>query len=295
MGFRKTVREIYRHSFFGELYYRTVNLILEDKLIVKKLSGFEMILDISNSGLEKDLFLHGVREKESVGILSEYLEEGMEVVDVGANIGYYTMIQAEIVGDSGLVKAIEPTESSFLRLKKNCGLNEFENIDFINKAVGSESETVQIKERASPNLNRVTDSKDSGNGSVEQEPLDDIIDFDPDAVRMDVQGYETEILKGMEEVLQTDNLMLFIEVHPSKIRGYYGDDITEFWKILSKNDFKVKYLIRHPPKPRPTYFFRKAYPPKKVLKPEMGVEETLENHQDFFDWETAFRVFLEKK
>ena len=252
-----------------------------------------MILDISNSGLEKELFLHGIREKESTQILSEYLEEGMNIVDVGANIGYYTLIEADMVRDSGIVKGIEPTESSFKKLEKNCRLNNLENVKLLNKAVGSKQEVVSLNKRNSPNLNRV--SNNSNGAQIEQNALDELIDFNPDLVRMDVQGYELEILKGMEETMNSEDLILFLEVHPSKIEKYYGGDMGEFWKILSQNNFEVKYLIRHPPRPKPVYFLKRDYPPKNVLQPDMDIEDTIREYSDFFEWESVFRIFLEKK
>lgn len=285
-------RDIYSHSIFGEAYYRFVNLILREKLVVKEVLGFDMILDIGNKGLEKDLFLHGIRERESTEILSDYLEEGMNVVDSGANIGYYTLLEAGKVGSRGKVKAIEPTESTFRKLKRNCRLNGFENISLENMAAGSEKADVSLKKRNSPNLNRVSE-EGSEDEDVSQDRLDNLVDFEPDVVRMDVQGYELEILKGMGKILDSDNLMLFLEVHPSKIEDYDGD-IEEFWRILSEHGFKVKCLIRHPPRPKPSYFLRREYAPKKVLNPEMNVEETRKQYAEFFEWGSVFRIFLEK-
>lgn len=216
----------------------------------------------------------------------------MEVVDIGANIGYYTLIEASNVGDKGQVTAIEPTPSSFRRLEKNCMLNGFENVELLNIAVGSDQSRVSLKEKRTHNHNKI---HEKGEISVEQDSLDSLIDFDPDIVRMDVEGYELEILKGMEKTLDSEGLILFLEVHPSKIERNYGGNKEEFWRILSENGFRVKYLIRHPPRPKPLYFLKWGYPPKRVLQPDMCVEEARKEHSDFFAWESVFRVFLKKQ
>lgn len=292
-GLDKPVREIYRHSVFSEIYYRFVKFILEDNLLVKSVLDYQMILDINNGGLEKDIFLHGIREKESTDIFLDYLKNGMNVVDIGANIGYYTLMEASKVGDSGNVLAIEPTLSSFNMLKKNCSINGFENIDFVNNAVGLESKNVGIDKGRSPNLNRIS-AKHPGKELVKQETLNNLVDIEPDIVRMDVQGYELEILKGMDNLLESNDMMLFIEVHPSKIEEYYEGDMEEFWEILSDYNFHIKYLVRHPPKPYIRYFFKREYPPKKVLNPDLSIEKTKENYSSFFEWDSVFRVFLKK-
>lgn len=293
LGIAKLSREVYRHSIFSELYYRVAVLLFRNELLVKPILDNKMLLNIHNKGLEKDLFLHGIREKESTEIFRDYLEEGMKIADIGANVGYYTLLEANEVGNSGQITAIEPTLSTFLTLKKNCVINQFENIDIVNKAVGFEQDLVGINKGSSPNLNRIANSS-SSEETIEQSSLVNIIDFDPDAVRMDVEGYELEILRGMSDILESDNLILFIEVHPSKIEDYYDGTIDEFWDILSNHNFEAKYLIRHPPKPKFSYFFRPEYPPKKVLEPDLSIEETRKEYPEFFEWNSTFRIFLEK-
>lgn len=261
---------------------------------MKPVLGNNMLVDITNRGLEKDLLLHGIREKESTEIFRSYLEEGMKVVDVGANIGYYTLIEADSVGSEGKVMAIEPTRDSFLKLQKNCSINNFENVKCLNVAAGLERGQVQLKERPSPNLNKIVNFDGEDTTAVQQETLDNIVDFEPDIVRMDVEGYELEIIQGMAEILSSEDLKLFLELHPNKMKDYGGADIDQVWDILSRHDFKIAYLVRHGPEPRISYFFRSSYPPKQVIDVDKPIEEALVNHSEFFEWEKTFRVFLEK-
>lgn len=255
-----------------------------------------MMLDISNLGVEKDLFLHQIRENESTSIFNEQLEDGMDVIDIGANIGYYSLIEAKYVGKSGNIMAIEPAPENFERLQENIVLNQYDNIDCIKKAVGAEKRTANMNISKAPNRNRIgTGNTEKETIEVEVDTVDDLAkEMEPDFIRMDVEGYEIEILKGMENILETESLKLFLEIHPKKIEKFYDGNSEEIWEKLSNKDFRIKYLVRHPPRAKLSYFFRKQHAPRKVLKPDMPISEALEEFSDFFDWENTFRVFLEK-
>lgn len=295
LGAEKLVRECYKHSIQSELKYRIEKFLNSKHTVSKQVQDYELELDYSRSGLEKDLYLHSIREEESVNILKSELKQGMNVVDIGSNIGYYAFMEAETVGDEGKVLAIEPTTESFERFLENLNRNNYSNIDYLNKAAGNKSAKLGVRKYETPNLNRIV-SKERGQENVDVEPLDKLAEgFNPDLVRMDVEGYELNILEGMEEILARKSLTLFLEVHPRKISRQYKRDIDNLWSILSENNFKVKYLIRHPMKAHLSYFFRKPHPPRVVHEPDKGVYETLEEYSEFFQHDRNFRIFLEKK
>lgn len=254
-----------------------------------------MIMDFSNPGLEKDLSIHHIRERESTNLFKKELETGANVLDIGSNIGYYALIEAKEVGEKGCVRAIEPVPENFETLEKNVELNQYDNIDCINKAAGSKDTEARIKKSPSPNRNRI-DEKNEYNIVTEVETVDSLRDnIEPEMIRMDVEGYEIEIFKGMENVLKKDSLKLFLELHPRKIENFYGGNIKEIWEKLSENDFKIKYLVRHPSEAKLSYFFREEHAPRKVLNPDMPIYPALEEFSDFFEWESTFRIFLEKE
>ena len=295
LGLAKGMRECYRHSIHGEFSYQLYNYFSNETNAVVKIGDSYMNLDFSNTGLEKDLFLHGIREKESTEIFKEELEKSMTVIDIGSNIGYYTFIAAEKVGESGKIKALEPNPDNFNRLMKNIKLNGYDNIECINKAAGPCKKTATITQSYAPNRNRILEKGEDG-FSIDVEPVDSLAaDIDPDMIRMDVEGYEVEILKGIENILETESLKLFLELHPEKMERLYSGSIDEVWEKLSEKDFIIKYLIRHPPKAKLRYFFQRQHAPRKVLKPDMPIDQALEAFSDFFEWKSTFRIFLEKE
>lgn len=90
--------------------------------------------------LERDfLFLNRVYEKEVVRLFCEIVKPGMTVLDVGAHIGYHTLIAARLVGSQGRVYSFEPEPSNFAQLSKNVELNGLDNVTLVQKAISNKS------------------------------------------------------------------------------------------------------------------------------------------------------------
>jgi len=84
----------------------------------------------------------GISDRKKIAIIEEYLKPGMTVLDIGANIGYYTKLFSKSVGSTGKVFAFEPDDTNFRHLKENTkGLG---NVTTINKAVGEKSQQVKL-------------------------------------------------------------------------------------------------------------------------------------------------------
>jgi len=85
-------------------------------MLPKKVQGSTMFLNLLEdnlSSVHKQLFTYGIHEPLSTRIIKEELNDGMHVVDIGANIGYYALLEARIVGDKGWVYAVEPSPRNF--------------------------------------------------------------------------------------------------------------------------------------------------------------------------------------
>ena len=114
-----------QHSIKDELWYWINYYRCSSKEVIKKIQGSKMLLDLRDKGIHKDLFLYGCREPECTKIVQKELCEGMKVVDIGANIGYYALMEAQIVGDSGKIYAIEPEPRNFRMLERNIEMNSY--------------------------------------------------------------------------------------------------------------------------------------------------------------------------
>lgn len=151
--------------------------------------------------------------------------EGDVVVDVGVNIGETAMNFARIVGPSGAVLGFEPDPVTFLRARTNLSLNSFPNLRLENIALGGEEGVVTLERVALGNsgMNRVTKLPPSTEAAtVKMTTLDHFIrraDLSRiDLVKLDVEGYELEVIKGSQESLARFRPILFIEVDDRNLR-----------------------------------------------------------------------------
>lgn len=200
--------------------YRIRRLIFGEALAM--VNGFRMQLDLKHdTGISRDLFIFHKREHLSTDLLltGNIIGAGDTTLDVGANIGYYALIESRLVGSSGHVYAVEPVSSNYRMLSKNIELNNINNIKTFRFAAGAENGTGDIHVAEKGNFSSFTyleGERYSGTERVEVVRLDDFIareGIEPALIRMDVEGFETEIIKGMPEALRKRPKLL-IEVHP---------------------------------------------------------------------------------
>jgi FkbM family methyltransferase len=169
--------------------------------------------------------------------MQRILKEGDTVIDVGAFIGYYTLIFAKLVGKDGLVYAFEPDPENFALLRKNVEINEYKNVVLIQKAVADfTGKTRLYLSKENKGDHRIYDLGD-GRDSIEIEVtrLDDCIGAVPvNLVKIDAEGAEVRVLKGMQSLLEKSvRLSMMIECFPSALERF-GDSVTELLNLLGK-------------------------------------------------------------
>lgn len=217
------LRYYYRHSKNGE--------------VVRDVQGSWMLLNLTDTGISRELSLYGVHEKNSTAHIKSIVKPGMKILECGANIGYYAMLQARLIGKTGHVYAIEPSPKNVAWMKRNIAINGYENIEVTPGAFGAEKGVAPFYVDIRSNLSSFVKRDDLTEFEVVDVPMMTIDNFmangnDVDLIRMDVEGYETEILKGGEKTLQTSRApkYFFIEVHCEllKKRGSGGFEIAKY-------------------------------------------------------------------
>jgi FkbM family methyltransferase len=188
--------------------------------VIKKLnnSSVRMILNANDSGISQELMYKGTHETLSTKILMENIREGMRIVDIGANLGYFALQEAKAVGPKGVVYAIEPVPSNWFLLKQNVALNDLSNVEVYNLAIGDKDGVLDMFMSGGSNWGsalRTTLNSDN-KITVHCRRIDTLLKGKGkvDLVRMDVEGYESNVVDGMTETLKQKELMLFIELHP---------------------------------------------------------------------------------
>ncbi len=151
------------------------------------------------------------------------LRPGDVVVDIGANVGDISMHFARIVGPSGRVLAFEPHPLNHTRMKRNLELNHFNNIVLERVGLGARPGRFAIKsiEEGNQGMNRIV-ADDAAGHMIEVTTLDDHLASRPvprlDLIKIDVEGFELNVLQGAEQVLRRFWPILFIELDDRNLR-----------------------------------------------------------------------------
>jgi len=180
-----------------------------------------MFLDSLDSLLLKT---YDVYEPIETEIIKKMVKHGDTVLDIGAHIGYYTLILAKLVGKSGKVFAFEPNPDNFALLKKNIELNGYQNVVLEQKAVinkTGKSELHLCKDNTGDH--RISWTGDGREKiDVDAVRLDDYFseyDENINFIKMDIQGCECLALQGMSAFLQkNNNVAIVMELSPELIK-----------------------------------------------------------------------------
>lgn len=222
------------------IYYR---LISKDGKIVTNVQGNKMILDLKDSGLSRELVLYKIKERLATKQIYKSIRPRMTCLEVGANIGYFLLIEAKIIGKGGKIYGLEPDPRSFKILKENIKINRIkDNVEIYNIAAGNKEGKEKFFLSNHYNLSGFTEDKSNSDGKwidVKIVKLDNFLKGKKiDFLRMDVEGYEFEVLKGMKDLLKNVQGM-FIEVH-HKILKDLGTRPEEFYEWIFKQGFRIK-------------------------------------------------------
>lgn len=219
-------------KFFYGIVLRLLNPI--------NVQGYKMFLDPKNDAL--DLLIKPDFETLEREIFKKYIKPGNRVIDIGANIGYHTLLMADLVGDKGRVYAFEPTPKVFNLLKKNIELNGFQNVALVQKAISNKTGTAKLYLCKSDGSNKIFDTGENKSFvEVETARLDDVVSGKVDFVKIDVEGIECLVLEGMPEILKQD-VKLVLEFVPEAEKET-GINPVKTLQLLKDFGFKI-YSIR---------------------------------------------------
>ena len=180
----------------------------------------------------------------------ELLNSNDIVIDVGSWIGYYALLCAK---KALKVIAIEPSSDSVKRIRENIALNQFQNIEVLNCAIGEKRGLGKVKPGVLSSMDQVVENKGDEiavtvESRVTVESLDSIAlqrkYHKVDLVIMDIEGYEYYALLGMKQILSKHLVRnMIIEVHPQFLTRHHVSD-NDISAILHSNGYSVEEISR---------------------------------------------------
>lgn len=147
----------------------------------------------------------GTHEKEAFELFRAMIKPGQTVVDIGANVGFYTLEAARAVGLQGRVIAFEPEPNNCKRIRRNLEANGHRNVTLCQMAVSERSGRVELFLGSDCGIHSLLRERASGEAlEVEMVSLDDYFErhnLAPDLIKIDAEGVELQVLRGMQRTL----------------------------------------------------------------------------------------------
>lgn len=196
-------------------------------------------------------------ERKESKFIRRYLKPGMVFFDVGSNVGYYTLLAAPIVGKNGRVHAFEPVSAQHADLRANVERNQLQNVVPERLIVTDRTGTMEINLGAEDNAGTASVNlvyrKEHPTESVDCTTLDGYLRDrgvkQLDVLKIDVEGHEPHVLRGMTETLRTLRPLLLVEVRGEMLEEV-GSSREELFAQIAAHGY-VPYSLTRGGWPRP--------------------------------------------
>lgn len=203
----------------------------------------KLYLNNKDNFLSRDIAFHKVWEPEITKIVKEIIKKDQIVIDVGANIGYFTTLFSKLVGTAGKVYAFEPAPINFEILQRNILVNNLKNV-LIHQTAASNVSNTQDLYLSTWNFgdNRLfekpRDERDLEREKIQVDTirLDEIVKEKINLIKIDVQGFEWQVIDGAKKLIDNNNdIKIIFEFTPQllKLNGVKPEDFL--YRLLKMN------------------------------------------------------------
>ena len=201
--------------------------VLGRRYVEKRIYDYRMLLDLEDRGISRSLLLFGRRELDHKVMLERILTPGMRIFDIGANIGYYVLMEFGRISPDGRVLAIEPSPANVALLQRNLALNGANGRGTVLEgAVSDRAETRSFHLSEQSNLNTFhamdPDAQHLSGKTIDVRtftvPTLAADHGAPDLIRMDVEGHEVEVINGLLPAVEGGTMapMIIFETHRTR-------------------------------------------------------------------------------
>jgi FkbM family methyltransferase len=179
------------------------------------------------------------RDKE-LAIFRSLVPPGSTVVDVGANLGFITVILSGLVGSQGTVVAFEPSSRTFSKLERTIEMNRLSNVRAINAGCGDKAETLELHNIAGSSGNASIVGKGPLREHIQVVRLDDVPELKErsiELIKVDTEGFEHRVLDGARRLIAENKPILYLEMG-----GEYVDSTHRSIELLKEYEYDVRHV-----------------------------------------------------
>jgi FkbM family methyltransferase len=174
-------------------------------------------------------FIKGTYEPKNVQAIQNTVQEDDIAYDVGAHVGYFSVLMGDIVGSGGKVIAFEPRGLNLGYLQRHISVNNCDNIKIVSKALGDHSGHAKLETRTGSGTGYVSDT---GDEDIEITSIDELVESGalppPTFLKIDVEGGEMAVLRGAQKVIESQRPRMILATHGDAIDAECRALLTEW-------------------------------------------------------------------
>lgn len=212
-------------------------------------TGVTMFLTLKD-WVQKKIFLHGYYEKNETFFWNNLTKDKKVIFDIGANVGYFSLIAAKQIAKNGNVYGFEPVSFVYKRAKYNCEINNFKNLILLNFAISDHPGEITINVGNDENLGMSSIHQHNYlSGNIETVKTDTVDNFinsysiaQLDIIKIDVEGSEAFVLTGMEKTLVKHKPLILIEILDALLLKS-GSSKEEIYSFLWNKNYEAFKII----------------------------------------------------
>jgi FkbM family methyltransferase len=229
----------------------------------------ELLCDAADAAVTPGL-RSGAYEPHLTAVFERHCRPGMTVVDVGANLGYFTLLAARLVGPSGRVVALEPNSENCRLLLSSLRLSGISNVELLPVAADEAPGWAYYSTHVGSNGGLIDD------GDLLSRPgtvvptfrLDDLVDGPVGFLKMDVEGAEGRVVLGATRIIERDRPVVTTELKEEMLQRVSGRSVAEYLGYFGDLGYTPTLLDKQSGAERP-------YPSVAALLDEWGEDDEL--------------------
>ena len=242
---RSTVR-----SYLGSLEFSKRGLTSADEALsdirVASINGATLYVHESDPVIGRAV-LANIYEPEIVDTFKQFVTSGANVIDIGANVGFYTMLSATLVGTSGYVLAVEPNPANVKLLEASRLKNGFSNVEVASMAASNHTGVLMLNAGES---NGTTIQGDADTEVLSARAVVPCIKVDSlvsdgrkiDFIKIDVEGAECVALQGMSKTIERCKPVLVSEFSPDSLPVFSGCSGRDYLMFLREFGYRLSVI-----------------------------------------------------
>jgi len=235
-------REALVNAFLGSDEYTEAKPSSRSRQV--KLDDFLIYVDSQDPYVGQPILRDRGYEPNVTACIRKRLREGMTFLDVGANIGWFTLTGAVLCGEKGKIFAVEPSPDNLQLLYRSLSANRFGNVTVFPYAASDSRGFFRLSSAFSNAAVLPAEAAAEGATLVQAAPIDELLgnEQDVDLIKIDIEGHEPAAFRGMEKLLKRCRPVIVSEYSPKAIREGLDENPADYPAGLRGLGYRLKVI-----------------------------------------------------